>query len=76
MASYFDSSARLLLQLRYISILCKKLKMLVIWEISSEDMIVIDNDNEDEDDEKMVGFMTSHLDDEMDSFRDSLTSLI
>lgn len=39
-------------------------------------MIVIDNDNEDEDDEKMVGFMTSHLDDEMDSFRDSLTSLI
>lgn len=34
---------------------------------SSEELIVIDNNNEDVDDEILAGFMISHIDSEIDS---------
>lgn len=39
-------------------------------------MIGIDNDDEDDDYEMLIGFMPSYLDSEMDSFRDDLTCLM
>lgn len=39
-------------------------------------MTVIDSDDEDEEDKTLLGFMLSHLDSKMDSFKDTLANLM
>lgn len=43
---------------------------------NNSDMIVIDRYGENEEDRMLAGFMSSHLDNEMDSFNDSLINLM
>lgn len=43
---------------------------------SNEELIVINSYDEDDYDETLVGFMPSHIDNEMGSFRSYLASLM
>lgn len=42
----------------------------------NDEMIVINSDDEDKEDDTLARFIPSHLTSEMDSFRDSLASLM
>lgn len=48
----------------------------MLYKKYSKELIIINSVDEDDEDETLVGFMSSRLTSEMDTFHDSLTSLM